>query len=263
MGVELPEPIINERALAATLTNEVGFGGSIRLLKNIAGLWPLQECRRAWARDGQAYEYADLARMAAAATPFSAILDPDAFLEEGGMPARISAWCRKHGQACPEGPGEMARAILEGLALRYRQVLEGIEALIGRKLNVIHIVGGGSRNQVLNQFVADATGRKVVAGPGEATAAGNIMVQAIGSGAIREPRRGPRSHPALVPTGHFRGRGPARIGTRRTRSSRRPERRIARYRSARSERAVSAFMRTPCVPRVGTRYAKSVRYGFP
>lgn len=186
MGVELPEPIINERALAATLTNEVGFGGSIRLLKNIAGLWPLQECRRAWARDGQTYEYAELARMAAAAKPFSAVLDPDAFLEEGGMPARISAWCRKHGQACPEGPGEMARAILEGLALRYRQVLEGIEALIGRKLSVIHIVGGGSRNQVLNQFVADATGRTVVAGPGEATAAGNIMVQAIGSGAIRD-----------------------------------------------------------------------------
>lgn len=184
MGVEIEAPVINECSLEMNLTNEVGFGGSIRLLKNIAGLWLLQECRRAWALDGAEYDYATLARMAAEAKPFPTIIDPDAFLEPGGMPARIAGWCRKHGQPCLEDPAALSRAILESLALRYRQVLEGIESLLGRKLSVIHIVGGGSRNQVLNQFVADATGRTVVAGPTEATAAGNIMVQAIGSGAV-------------------------------------------------------------------------------
>jgi rhamnulokinase len=184
MGVELAEPVINECSLSMNLTNEVGFGGSIRLLKNIAGLWLLQECRRAWALDGTEYAYAELAQMAAGAKPFPTIIDPDAFLEPGAMPGQIAGWCRKHGQPCLENPAEISRAILESLALRYRQVLEGIESLLGRKLSVIHIVGGGSRNQVLNQFVADATGRTVVAGPSEATAAGNIMVQAIGSGAV-------------------------------------------------------------------------------
>jgi rhamnulokinase len=184
MGVELASPVVNERSLAINFTNEVGFGGSIRLLKNIAGLWLLQECRKAWALAGQEYDYAELARMAAAARPFSAVIHPDAFLEPGSMPERIAVWCREHGGQSPEGPAETSRAILESLALRYRQVLESLEALLGRKLRVIHIVGGGSRNQVLNQFVADATGRTVVAGPSEATAAGNILVQAIGSGAL-------------------------------------------------------------------------------
>jgi rhamnulokinase len=184
MGVELPSPIVNERSLAMNLTNEAGFGGSIRLLKNIAGLWLLQECRRAWVLDGREYDYAELARMAASARPFSAIIDPDAFLEPGNLPEKICAWCRAHGQSAPQDAPEMSRAILESLALRYRQVLESIESLLGRKLSVIHIVGGGSRNQVLNQFVADATARVVIAGPAEATAAGNIMVQALGSGAI-------------------------------------------------------------------------------
>ncbi|HVX67827.1 MAG TPA: rhamnulokinase family protein [Bryobacteraceae bacterium] len=184
MGVELDAPIVNERSLSFNFTNEIGFGGTIRLLKNIAGLWLLQECRRAWSLAGKEYDYAELARMAAAAKPFSAIIHPDMFLEPGSMPERIEAWCREHGGECPQGPAEMCRTILESLALRYRQVLESLESLLGRKLRVIHIVGGGSRNQVLNQFVADATGRVVVAGPSEATAAGNILVQAIGSGAV-------------------------------------------------------------------------------
>jgi rhamnulokinase len=184
MGVELAAPVVNERSLSFNFTNEVGVGGSIRLLKNIAGLWLLQECRRAWALAGKEYDYAELAHLAAGARPFSAVINPDAFLEPGSMPERIAAWCREHGSECPQGPAEMCRAILESLALRYRQVLESLESLLGRKLRVIHIVGGGSRNQVLNQFVADATGRVVVAGPSEATAAGNILVQAIGSGAL-------------------------------------------------------------------------------
>jgi rhamnulokinase len=184
MGVEVDEPVINDKALALNLTNELGAGGKVRLLKNIAGLWLLQECRRAWAAEGTEYTYEQLTQMAAAAKPFSAILDPDAFLEPGDMPAKIAAHCRAKGGGVPETHGEFARTILEGLGLRYRQVLESLEALIGRRLEVIHIVGGGSRNQVLNQFVADCTGRKVVAGPTEATAIGNILVQAMASGEI-------------------------------------------------------------------------------
>jgi rhamnulokinase len=184
MGVELAEPVISDASLALNFTNEIGANGTIRFLKNIAGLWLLQECRRTWALEGRDYTYAELAEMAATARPFATILDPDAFLEPGGMPGRIAAFCRAHGEAVPESPAAMCRSILESLALRYRQVLESLESLLGRRLRTIHIVGGGSRNQVLNQFVADATGRPVVAGPTEATAIGNVLVQAIGSGEL-------------------------------------------------------------------------------
>jgi rhamnulokinase len=122
--------------------------------------------------------------MAAAAPPFGAVIDPDAFLEPGDMPAKICDHCRSNGQRAPETPAAVARTIFESLALRYRQVLESLETLLGSKLNTIHIVGGGSRNRVLNQFVADATGRTVIAGPAEATAMGNILIQAIGAGEI-------------------------------------------------------------------------------
>jgi rhamnulokinase len=184
MGVELPEPVINADSLRLNYTNEVGVDNRIRLLKNIAGLWLLQECRRAWSREGSEYTYEELTRMAAAARPFSAHLDPDAFLEPGDMPRKIAEHCRGRGQEPPANHGEFARAILESLAIRYRQVLEGLEALSGRHIETIHIVGGGSRNKVLNQFVADCTGRVVIAGPGEATAIGNILVQAMGAGEL-------------------------------------------------------------------------------
>ena len=184
MGAELDAPVINQKALDLNLTNEVGACGKIRLLKNIAGLWLLQECRRAWALDGQDYTYDQLTHLAAGAEPFSAIIDPDAFLEPGDMPQKIAAQCRRSGQQQPGNPGGFARAILESLALRYRQVLESIESLLERRFPVIHIVGGGSRNAVLNQFVADATGRTVVAGPAEATAIGNVLIQAIGAQAL-------------------------------------------------------------------------------
>ena len=184
MGVELAAPIIDERTLALNLTNEVGAGGKTRLLKNIAGLWLLQECRRAWATMGQQYSYEQLASMAGDAPPFSAVLDPDAFLEPGDMPAKISAFCQSSRQKPPDGVGAVARVILESLALRYREVLESLEKLLGRKLEVIHIVGGGSRNRVLNQFVADTTNRVVIAGPSEATVMGNILIQAIGAGEL-------------------------------------------------------------------------------
>jgi len=184
MGLELDRPVINADSLAMNLTNEVGVAGKIRLLKNIAGLWLLQECRRAWMAEGSAYNYEQLARMAEGAGAHSAAIDPDAFLEPGEMPRKIAEYCRRTGQDPPSTHAEYARAILESLALRYRQVLEDVEALTGRKIATIHIVGGGSRNAVLNQFVADATGRRVVAGPSEATAIGNILVQAMGAGEI-------------------------------------------------------------------------------
>ena len=184
MGLEIAKPIIDERTLALNFTNEVGVNRSIRLLKNIAGLWLLQECRRAWNDQGHEYNYDQLTRMAAEARPFSAVIDPDAFLEPGRMPQKIAAHCRASGQEPPATHGEFARAILESLAFRYRHVLESLESLGGRSVRVIHIVGGGSRNAVLNQFVADCTGRRVVAGPSEATAVGNLLVQAIGAGEL-------------------------------------------------------------------------------
>ncbi|MBL8231004.1 MAG: rhamnulokinase [Bryobacterales bacterium] len=185
MGVEWPEPVINNTAAEFNLTNEIGVAGHVRLLKNIAGLWLWQECRRAWMAEGTTYTYDAMTQMASAARPFSTVMHPDAFLEPGDMPARIAAHCKANGHAAPETHGEFCRAVLEGLALRYRQVLENLQTVLGRKLTRIHIVGGGSRNMVLNQFVADACGVPVIAGPTEATVAGNILVQAMGAGDVR------------------------------------------------------------------------------
>jgi rhamnulokinase len=184
MGVELDAPIINERSLALNFTNEVGAGNKIRFLKNIAGLWLLQECRRAWALDGREYSYEELSQLAAAAAPAGTLIDPDAFPEPGRMPERIAEFCRARGSEAPHQPGEMTRLILESLAASYRKVLNNLENLLGRPIDHVHIVGGGSRNQLLNQLAANATGRTVIAGPAEATAAGNILVQAIGAGVV-------------------------------------------------------------------------------
>lgn len=185
MGVELPEPVIHERCSSLNFTNEQGAGGRTRLLKNIAGLWLLQECRRAWAAEGERLSYEDLARLAEEAGPAQATIDPDGFLQPGNMPARIAQWCIEHSLPAPRGKGEICRLILESLAQRYREVLDGLESLIGRPIRTIHIVGGGSRNTLLNRLVASRTGRRVIAGPVEATAAGNVLVQAIGAGEIR------------------------------------------------------------------------------
>ena len=185
MGVELPDPVINERSAELNFTNEAGTAGRTRFLKNIAGLWLLQECRRAWAAEGQRYSYDELTRLAEGAGPARAIIDPDDFLHPGDMPTRIAAWCRARSLDPPQSPGETCRVILESLAQRYRAVLEGLEGLIGHHIRTIHIVGGGSRNTLLNRLVAAATERTVVAGPVEATAAGNVLVQAIGAGEVR------------------------------------------------------------------------------
>lgn len=182
MGMELERPLINEASLGANFTNEVGVGGSIRFLKNIPGLWLLQECRRAWAREGKEYSYDELIAMARETEPSSAVLELEAFQAAGQSAGRVMDYCRATGQPVPGTPGAVCRVILYSLAVRYREVLGVLENLTGSGIDVIHIVGGGSRNRLLNQLTADVTGRRVVAGPAEATAAGNALVQALGAG---------------------------------------------------------------------------------
>lgn len=182
MGAEIDEPLVNEEVRAANFTNEGGIGGTIRFLKNIAGLWLVQECRRVWEREGKSYSYEELTRLAATAKPFVSIVDPDdaSFMLPPHMPEALAAFCRQSGQPAPVDPGAVVRCALESLALRYRWVLEKLETLLGRRLDTIHIVGGGTQNTLLCQLTADACNRRVLAGPIEATALGNVLVQAIG-----------------------------------------------------------------------------------
>ena len=181
MGVELPAPLITDACRQLNFTNEIGHGGSVRLLKNISGLWLVQECRRAWAAAGQGMDYATLTRLAAASPPFVSLIDPtDArFLAPANMPDVISAFCRETGQPVPSSPGAFVRCALESLSLLYRRTLDQIHQLIDWKIERLHVVGGGSRNELLNQFTANALQIPVHAGPVEATAAGNVLVQAI------------------------------------------------------------------------------------
>lgn len=186
MGVEIPGPIINETTRRYNFTNEGGACGTIRLLKNIMGLWLVQECRRTWARSGRDYSYEDLIPRAEAAAPFRSLVDPDdpSFLAPGDMPTRIAAYCERTGQPVPDGEGAFVRCALESLALKYRWTVERLEEITGRSIRAIHVVGGGSRNALLNQFAADATGRPVYAGPVEATAIGNVLMQAMARGRL-------------------------------------------------------------------------------
>lgn len=184
MGVEVRAPVINARSLAMNFTNEGGVAGTIRLLKNIMGLWLLQECRRQWSRDGKDFDYAQLMRLADNATPFRSLLNPDdpTFLHPENMPQAIADFCRRTQQPVPQSEGEFVRCILESLALQYRRVMEMLEELQGHKIDILHIVGGGSQNVLLNQMAADAIGKPVLAGPVEATALGNVAVQALAVG---------------------------------------------------------------------------------
>ena len=187
VGMELPHPVLTTEAMAANFTNETGLGGTTRLLKNVMGLWLLQECRRTWAREGWDLSYEELAGLAAAAPPFGPLIDPDhsSLLPHGDMPARIRVLCRANGQQEPVEPGAVVRCALESLALKYRWVLETLEAVTGRPVEVVHVVGGGSRNDLLCRLTAAATGRPVLAGPVEATALGNVLVQALARGQVR------------------------------------------------------------------------------
>src|SRR5262249_26877967 len=167
-------------------TNEGGVSGTIRFLKNIMGLWLVQECRRTWEREAKTYSYEDLARLAEAAPPFVSLVNPDdpAFILPDHMPRALADFCRKTSQPNPVEPGAVVRCALESLALRYRWVLERLEELLGRRLESIHVVGGGCQNTLLCQFTADACNRPVLAGPVEATAIGNLLVQAVGLGIV-------------------------------------------------------------------------------
>ena len=186
MGLELSEPIVTDACRELNFTNEIGYGGSIRLLKNIIGLWLVQECRRAWAAGGNEYSYADLADLAASAEPHRSVLNPSdpRFLAPDNMPQRIAETCRETGQPVPESPGAILRCALESLALLYARTLREAEKLVGWQVEKLHIVGGGSRNALLNQLTADAVNIEVVAGPTEATASGNVLVQSIAAGEV-------------------------------------------------------------------------------
>ncbi|HZZ70826.1 MAG TPA: rhamnulokinase family protein [Pirellulales bacterium] len=186
MGVEIPQPILSRRCLELNFTNEGGVDNTIRLLKNISGLWLVQECRRIWNQTGKAQSWEDLSRAAAAAPPLAYLIDPDdaGFLSPDNMPQAIAEYCRRTGQGAPPDPGAVLRCALESLALAYRRVLGALEELTGGRINRIHIVGGGTQNRQLCQAAADACQRRVVAGPVEATAIGNLMMQAVAAGQV-------------------------------------------------------------------------------
>jgi rhamnulokinase len=178
--------LFNDDCLALALTNEVGFAQTIRFLKNIAGLWLVQECQRDFAQQGRKMDYEMITRLAAEAPAFQTLLDP--FLPEwnapGEMTRRIAEYAKATGQSVPASDGAFIRTCLESLTLAYRETLDALEKVTGEKISILHIVGGGCKNRLLNQMVADATGKTVITGPIEATAIGNILVQAAGLGLI-------------------------------------------------------------------------------
>ncbi|HUW31058.1 MAG TPA: rhamnulokinase family protein [Planctomycetota bacterium] len=187
MGIEAPKPIINDKTLDYNFTNEGGVGGTIRFLKNIMGLWLVQESKREWAREGEDLGYTEITEMAANAKPMQCFVDCNSsvFLAPGGMPGRIVEFCRKTGQAAPQSKGEIVRCALESLALTYRRALAVLEDVSGGRIDVIHVVGGGTQNRLLCQLAADACNRTVIAGPVEATAIGNALMQAVALGDLK------------------------------------------------------------------------------
>ena len=194
IGLELPEPIISDRSRELNFTNEIGYGNSIRLLRNVTGMWVVQECRREWEKLGQSYDYAQLAQLAEEAEPFVTLINPDddCFFSPDNMIQAIDDFCRRSNQTAPATHGAYVRCALESLALLYRRRLEQAAELTGRTLKYLHIVGGGSKNALLNQFSANATGMEVIAGPAEATALGNIILQAITLGHVKDHADGRR-----------------------------------------------------------------------
>jgi rhamnulokinase len=187
LGVERRQPILSDAAQAASFTNELGRGGTVRFLKNLTGLWVLQECERVWAEAGDRFDHATLQQEAQAARALPPIdLNDPRFSERSDMPATVREHCRSHGQPEPRTRGEMVRLILESLAAAYADKVDVLEALTGQSISTIHMVGGGSRNDLLCQWTADATGRHLIAGPAEATAYGNLLIQAQAVGALPE-----------------------------------------------------------------------------
>ncbi len=186
MGVEVQKAVLTPRALELNMTNEGGIDGTYRLLKNIMGLWLVQQCKRSFDAAGRKYDYAELAALAAKAKPFRSIvnLNDARFLNPPDMPKAIQEFCRETKQPVPKTEGELVRCAYESLALKYRETLGSLEELTGEKVEVIHIVGGGSQSRILNQFAADACQRPVVTGPVEATAMGNLLTQVKADGEL-------------------------------------------------------------------------------
>jgi rhamnulokinase len=186
VGMELETPVLTEDARKANFSNERGFAGTIRFLKNVMGLWLLQECGRTWVGQGEDVTPAGLIHAAATATPFLSVIDPDdpMFLPPGAMPERVASYCRSSGQPIPDTVGGIVRTILESLAAKYALVIRQLASVTGRTVDLVHVVGGGSRNELLCQMTADATGLPVLAGPAEATAMGNALVQAYALGRL-------------------------------------------------------------------------------
>jgi rhamnulokinase len=184
MGVEVPKALLSQRVLELNLTNEGGVNFTYRLLKNIMGLWLVQQCRRAFELRGTSYEYDALVRLAMEAPALRSLVDPDdlRFLNPSDMPRAMQQFCRESGQPVPDTEGQLVRCALESLALKYQAVLSSLEEVVGNRIDVIHVVGGGSRNELLNQFTANASSRPVLAGPVEATVLGNLLVQTRASG---------------------------------------------------------------------------------
>jgi rhamnulokinase len=186
VGVETNEPVTGEQAFAANVTNEGGVEGTVRVLRNVTGLWLLHECRRAWAAEGHEYTYGELVELAETAAPLRSLVDPNdvAFSEPGEMPRKIADACRASGQPEPAGPAETARCVLESLALKHAETVELVASVTGAVPAELHVVGGGARNELLCRLTADVTGREVLAGPVEATALGNVLVQARAAGEL-------------------------------------------------------------------------------
>lgn len=192
LGTELPEPVINEDVLAANFTNEVGVCDTIRFLKNLSGLWILQELRRVWNEDGYDYSWKGMDKLADEAEPLKYFFDPadPVFAMPGDMPKRIQNYCEKTGQGRPESHGSIIRATYESLALLYTDIFQALEKLSGKSFDVLRIVGGGSNNFALDQFTANAIGRRVITGPVEATAIGNLITQMLAMGDIQSLEEG-------------------------------------------------------------------------
>jgi rhamnulokinase len=184
LGTEIDAPVITDAALRLNFTNEGGVNGTTRLLKNVMGLWMLRCCRQSWAEQGWECDYRELMELASQEKPFQHLVDPDdeLFLRPDNMCDAIAAYCRKTQQPVPAGPAAYVRTILESLAMKYRFVIRNLERLIDRPIEQIRVIGGGSKNRLLNQFTSDATGRRVLAGPAEATALGNIAIQILARG---------------------------------------------------------------------------------
>ena len=186
MGIETKQPIISEESFRHNFTNEGGVEGTTRFLKNICGMWILEQCRKEWEREGKNYTYPQIVEMACSAGPFTTFINPDdsSFANPQSMLKAIEAFCLRTGQSAPQNDAQIIRTIFESLALRYREVLDILEEMSPFAIEVLHIIGGGSKNRLLNQFTANAIGKRVVAGPSEATAIGNVMMQARGAGVV-------------------------------------------------------------------------------